>query len=79
MKLISWNVNGMRAVLGKGLLDIIDDMDADILCFQETKAQPDKLVVDVDLAAVTVIGRRARKDLAHNDTSGWPLVAALEH
>ncbi|MBT7535781.1 MAG: hypothetical protein HN610_09465 [Verrucomicrobia bacterium] len=44
MKLISWNVNGMRAVLGKGLLDIIDDMDADILCFQETKAQPEQLV-----------------------------------
>jgi exodeoxyribonuclease-3 len=44
MKLISWNVNGMRAVLGKGMLDIIDDMDADILCFQETKAQPEQLV-----------------------------------
>jgi len=43
MKLVSWNVNGIRAVLGKGLLDIIGDMDTDILCFQETKAQPDQV------------------------------------
>ena len=39
MKLISWNVNGIRAVAKKGLLDIINDFDADVVCFQETKAQ----------------------------------------
>lgn len=39
MKLISWNVNGIRAVAKKGLLDIITDLEADIFCFQETKAQ----------------------------------------
>jgi exodeoxyribonuclease-3 len=39
MKLVSWNVNGIRAVAKKGLLDIIGGFDADIVCFQETKAQ----------------------------------------
>lgn len=40
MKLVSWNVNGVRSVLGKGLLDIMRTMDADVLCLQETKAHP---------------------------------------
>tara|TARA_R110002050_G_scaffold109799_1_gene221404 strand:+ start:134287 stop:135045 length:759 start_codon:yes stop_codon:yes gene_type:complete len=39
MKLISWNVNGIRAVAKRGLLDIITNFEADIVCFQETKAQ----------------------------------------
>ena len=40
MKLISWNVNGFRAVLGKGFADFFDSADADIFCLQETKMQP---------------------------------------
>ena len=40
MKLISWNVNGFRAVLGKGFEDIFKNLDADIFCIQETKMQP---------------------------------------
>ncbi|GAB5560160.1 MAG: exodeoxyribonuclease III [Synoicihabitans sp.] len=40
MKLVSWNVNGLRAVLKKGFLDILQEMDADVLCLQETKCQP---------------------------------------
>ena len=43
MKLISWNVNGIRAVAKKGLLDIINDLNADVICFQETKAQDDQV------------------------------------
>ena len=38
-KLISWNVNGIRAVAKKGLVDILHELDADVYCFQETKAQ----------------------------------------
>ncbi len=38
MKLISWNVNGMRAVLKKGFLDYMQNCDADAICLQETKA-----------------------------------------
>lgn len=39
MKLISWNVNGLRAVLKKGFEDFFYDIDADIFCIQETKMQ----------------------------------------
>ena len=49
MKLISWNVNGIRAVLNKGFVDILNTLDADIFCIQETKAQPDQIEVDCDL------------------------------
>ncbi len=37
MKLISWNVNGLRAVMGKGFMDYFDSTDADIFCLQEIK------------------------------------------
>ncbi|MDG1046007.1 MAG: exodeoxyribonuclease III [Bacteroidia bacterium] len=43
MKIISWNVNGIRASVKKGLIDIIQDLDADIFCIQETKAQDDQV------------------------------------
>ena len=39
IKLVSWNVNGLRAVAGKGFADIFMDMDADFFCLQETKLQ----------------------------------------
>ena len=39
MKLISWNVNGLRAVLNKGFIDFFKEIDADIFCLQETKMQ----------------------------------------
>ena len=39
MKLISWNVNGLRACLQKGFLDFFKEMDADVFCLQETKLQ----------------------------------------
>ena len=40
-KIISWNVNGIRAAVKKGLYDKIRDMQPDVLCLQETKAQDD--------------------------------------
>lgn len=40
MKLISWNVNGLRACLGKGFMDYFAQQDADFFCLQETKMQP---------------------------------------
>ena len=43
MKLISWNVNGVRASVKKGLIDIINDSRADVFCLQETKAQDDQV------------------------------------
>ena len=41
MKLISWNVNGLRAVLKKNFLEFLDDEKPDVLCLQETKCTPD--------------------------------------
>ena len=43
MKLISWNVNGLRACVGKGFSDIFRQLDADFFCLQETKMQPGQL------------------------------------
>lgn len=42
MKLISWNVNGLRACIGKGFLDYFREVDADVFCIQETKMQPEQ-------------------------------------
>ncbi|MAZ67858.1 MAG: exodeoxyribonuclease III [Candidatus Marinimicrobia bacterium] len=47
MKIISWNVNGIRAVIKKGFYDFIDEYKPDILCLQETKAHPEQ--VDIKL------------------------------
>ena len=47
MKLISWNVNGLRAVMGKGFMDSFHQLDADIFCLQETKLQGGQ--IDLDL------------------------------
>lgn len=43
LKIISWNVNGIRAVAKKDALNWIDDAEVDILCLQETKCQPDQI------------------------------------
>lgn len=43
MKLISWNVNGLRAVITKGFKEFFDTIDADIFCLQETKMQEDQI------------------------------------
>ncbi len=46
MKLVSWNVNGLRAVLKKGFEDIVAELDADILALQETKLQEGQVQLD---------------------------------
>lgn len=47
MKLISWNVNGLRAALDKGFMDCFNDLDADVFCLQETKLQPGQVELDL--------------------------------
>ena len=47
MKLISWNVNGLRACVGKNFLDFFQEIDADIFCIQESKLQEGQ--IDLDL------------------------------
>ncbi|MBR4886020.1 MAG: exodeoxyribonuclease III [Muribaculaceae bacterium] len=48
LKFISWNVNGLRAVAGKGFADIFRDLDADFFCLQETKLQEGQLDIAFD-------------------------------
>ena len=47
-KLISWNVNGIRACVKKGFLDYFKEMDADIFCIQESKMQEGQLVLELE-------------------------------
>ena len=48
MKLISWNVNGIRACLNKGFSEFFKDIDADIFCLQETKCQPEQIELEFE-------------------------------
>ncbi len=47
MKFVSWNVNGLRACVGKGFLDIFKDFDADFFCLQETKLQAGQIELEL--------------------------------
>ena len=47
MKLISWNVNGLRACVRKGFLNYFHEVDADIFCVQETKLQEGQIELDL--------------------------------
>lgn len=48
MKMISWNVNGLRAAVGKGFLDIFKEIDADLFSVQETKLQEGQISLDLE-------------------------------
>ena len=47
MKLISWNVNGLRAVMGKNFMEFFNEIDADCFCLQETKLQEGQIEMDL--------------------------------
>ena len=47
MKIITYNVNGIRAAMTKGLVEWLKAANPDVLCLQETKAQPGEAVVDL--------------------------------
>ncbi len=59
MKVISWNVNGIRAALKKGFLEFVKKTKPDILCLQETKAEPSQ--VDLDLPGYRAYWNAAEK------------------
>ena len=59
MKFISWNVNGLRAVAGKGFADIFSRLDADFFCLQETKLQAGQ--IDLDFLGYTSYWNYAEK------------------
>ena len=47
MRMVSWNVNGLRACLGKGFLDFFEQADADVVCLQETKLQEGQVSLEL--------------------------------
>lgn len=49
MKIISWNVNGIRAVIKKGFCDFLKDNDPDVICIQEIKADPEVIKKEVEI------------------------------
>jgi len=59
MKLISWNVNGLRACLNKGFMDFFWAEQPDIFCIQETKMQPEQ--VDFQLEGYEMYWHSAKK------------------
>lgn len=71
MRIISWNVNGIRAVAKKGLFDIMKEHKHDVFCFQETKAQEDQVMevfADYD---------QMHKHANHAEKKGYSGVAML--
>jgi len=61
MKLISWNVNGIRAVLKKNFTDFVNEHQPDILCLQETKARAEQVDLPLDLAGYKTYWYSANK------------------
>ena len=47
MKIISWNVNGIRAVIKKGFIEFVESEKPDIICIQETKARPEQVELEL--------------------------------
>ena len=47
MRLVTWNVNGLRACLGKGFLDFFQRVDADVVCLQETKLHQELFALEL--------------------------------
>ena len=66
MKLISWNVNGIRACVGKGFLDFFQQIDADFFCLQETKMQPGQLESGPARLLSVLEQRREKRILGHS-------------
>ena len=55
-KMISWNVNGLRACVGKGFLDVFHELDADIFCIQESKLQEGQIGASGVLSVLELCG-----------------------
>ena len=68
MKFISWNVNGLRAVAGKGFADIFAEQDADFFCVQETKLQAGQ--IDMEFPGYTSYWNYADKK-GYSGTAVW--------
>ena len=75
MKLVTWNVNGLRACLNKGFLDFFHSVDADVFGLQETKLQPHQ--IELDLPGYQLYWNSAEKK-GYSGTALFTRVAPLE-
>ena len=48
MRLMSWNVNGIRAAVSKGFVPLVEGLNCDVICLQETKAQDDQVITALE-------------------------------
>lgn len=66
MKIITYNVNGLRAAVNKGLPEWLAEENPDVLCLQETKLQPEqypaRLLMHLDIKHISI--RHRKKDIA---------------
>ena len=77
MKLISWNVNGIRAAIKKGFADFVSTEQPDILCLQETKARPEQVELPLELGGYQTYWNSAEK-AGYSGTAIFTKVAPLE-
>ncbi|WP_256460844.1 endonuclease/exonuclease/phosphatase family protein [Allobaculum sp. Allo2] len=61
MELLTWNVNGIRALARKGLEQMLDYLNADIVCFQEIKATEDQIELNPDLYPYQYVNSAVKK------------------
>lgn len=64
MKCVSWNVNGIRAVMKKGFADVLNHLNADFVCIQETKAQPNQIKLNLDKYPISISTVPSEKAIA---------------
>lgn len=78
MRITTWNVNGLRAVLGKGMLEGIQPLNTDVLCLQEIKARPeqlDKAHLEAIQAAYPSLSWNPAQRPGYSGTATWAKVA----
>ena len=75
MRLVTWNVNGLRSCLGKGFLDFAARADADVICLQETKLQPHQ--IELELPGYALYWNSAEKK-GYSGTAVFTRVEPLE-
>ena len=81
MKLISWNVNGLRAVVGKGFVDIFHTLDADVFCLQETKLQAGQITLELPgyvFTRVKPVSVTCGLGIEEHDTEGRVITAEYD-
>ena len=76
MRLISWNVNGIRAVIKKNFAEFVTDLQPDVLCLQETKARPEQVDLPLEMSAYHAFWNAAEKP-GYSGTAIFSKVAPL--